>query len=257
MVRWMERTMNSNLEDAQAAVELHRSKNPLHNPHVATKPIVEYLIHTDKYMIRYRQTSAAEDRIRIHSVNGHTIASDKCAYICQLCGAIYQSKEYPNHSFFPTTDPNCLLETHQNYDMICGLQNVEKICLCPTIFEESEQYEEQLTKTKSIEWWNTHPNECHVCHKPFFNQGHVYETFNFDSLGLGKLPYEKQSKIMNRQTRYWHLFTDYDDDEGAKVAKRLVCEDCYYTSPEYKDVGKGPLAIKRYLARKKRRTSRK
>ncbi len=36
------------LEDAQAAVEQHRSKKPLHNPYVAAKPVVEYLTHTDK-----------------------------------------------------------------------------------------------------------------------------------------------------------------------------------------------------------------
>jgi biotin synthase-related radical SAM superfamily protein len=135
------------LQEAQAAVKLHQNNNPLHNPYVAAKPVVEYLVHNDKHMIRYREES--EDRIRIHSVNGHAISSDKCAYECQLCGAIYESKEYPNHSFFRTSDPRCATETHYDSNTICGLQEVEKICLCPSIFQESEEREEQQKKLKT------------------------------------------------------------------------------------------------------------
>lgn len=238
------------LEAAQAEIDLHRKNKPLHNPYVSSKPIMEYLIHMDKYMMRYRQTDTGEDTIRIHSVNGHTIAPDKCAYICQLCGAIYQSKDYNGYTLFDTTDPRCQMETH-------GLQKLEKICLCHTIFEEREEHEEQQTKRKSIEWWNTHPNECHVCHKPFFAPGHVYETFNPTAIDRKKR--NRNYKRLERRTKYWHLFGAYDDAEHGSyipVQNKLVCEDCYHTSPQYKDRAP-PLDKKRYLARKRARKQTK
>ena len=187
------------LQDAQATVDLHRTNNPLHYPYVLPNPLVEYLTHTDKYMMRYRANNPA-DSIRIHSINGYVITSNKCAYACKLCGAIYRSKDYPNHSFFKTGDTKCNKETHYNENTICGLTSVGKICICPTIFQEAERREEQQKKIKSIEWWNKHPNECHVCHKPFFAPGHVFQIFNpyptlEEDVEIGKLPYERQARL--------------------------------------------------------------
>jgi hypothetical protein len=228
-----------NKEAAQAAIDLH-------HPYLSSKPIVEYLIHTYKYMMRYRQTYAAEDTIRIHSINGHTIASDKCAYICQLCGAIYQSKDYYGYTLFDTNDPRCQTETH-------GLQELKKFVYVLR-YSKREEREEQQTKIKSIEWWNTHPSECHVCHKPFFAPGHVYETFNPTHTDRKKWNRNYQERL-ERRTKYWHLLGAYDDVEHASyipVQKKLVCEDCYYASPQYKD-SVTPLDKKRYLSRKRAR----
>ena len=73
---------------------------------------------------------------------------------------------------------------------------------------------------------------------------------------MGKLDVTRQLRIRNRETRYWQLFTDYNEESSCEVSNILVCEDCYYTSPQYKNVGKWSPAIKRYWSRKKMRQRR-
>ena len=89
-----------------------------------------------------------------------------------MCGAIYQSKGYPNHLFFKTSDPGCNTEKHWDTSR-CGLTSVEKICICPTVFQEAKQREEQQTKIKSIEWD-----------------------------GIGKLPYNQHARLIEQRTKY-------------------------------------------------------
>src|SRR5438270_8636416 len=59
------------VEDAQADIDLHKANHPLHEPHINSAPIVEYLTHTDRHMIRYRVSG---DTIRVYSVNGYKVA---------------------------------------------------------------------------------------------------------------------------------------------------------------------------------------
>jgi hypothetical protein len=84
------------LEDANSIIKKHIVDKPLHRPKVS-KPVTEYMVRTDKYMVRYRGTHG----LHVYSVNGYHIASDKCAYGCKTCGAIFQSKGAFNHRMFP------------------------------------------------------------------------------------------------------------------------------------------------------------
>ena len=85
------------LEHAEATIRLHRDKKPLHNPRILPA-VTEYLTHDDKYILRY---GAKNDHVKIHSVNGFHITSDKCAFACKKCGAIYTSKGLYRSELFP------------------------------------------------------------------------------------------------------------------------------------------------------------
>jgi hypothetical protein len=130
------------VKDAQAAIDEHKANNPLHEPKLSGQsPVIEYLTHTDKHMIRYRTSARAanpdDDFVHVYSVNGYHIASDKCAYECKLCNAIYESKEDGYSRAFRTGDPRCNNETHYDNSRT-GLRSLQKICVCPTIYEEQE-----------------------------------------------------------------------------------------------------------------------
>lgn len=58
------------------------------------------------------------------SVDGFKIASDKCAYECKNCGAIFQSKNELYRSIFATNDPRCkTCKDGENIDL-------QRICEC-------------------------------------------------------------------------------------------------------------------------------
>ena len=41
------------------------------------------------------------------SCDGFSIAGDKHAYVCQKCGAVFQSKNISSRTLFETEDPRC------------------------------------------------------------------------------------------------------------------------------------------------------
>jgi hypothetical protein len=117
------------LDKANAAITLHAKEKPLHKPYLH-KPVIEYIVSDMNHMIRYRGGDGKEfDHSHVYSVDGFKIASDKHAYECMECGAIYQSKDARDRTVFPTDDPRCSRETHK----MKSLSN--RICQCPTIWE--------------------------------------------------------------------------------------------------------------------------
>jgi hypothetical protein len=131
------------LGKAKAAIRLHKDTHPLHKPRILRK-ITEYLTHSSKYMKRYRMVN---DIVHVYYVNGFRISSDKCAFACKKCGAIYKSKALYGHSFFPTSDLKCKAEVHSRFekrqDQIVEY-NLEKICICPDLNEREQLEEEKL-----------------------------------------------------------------------------------------------------------------
>jgi hypothetical protein len=94
---WKESQEYYKLGKPKAAIKLHKDTHPLHNPKIVHK-VTEYLTHTNKHMIRYRMV---DDSVRVYSVNGFFISSDKCSFACKTCGAIYESKALNGRSSFP------------------------------------------------------------------------------------------------------------------------------------------------------------
>lgn len=210
------------LEHAEAAIRLHRDKKPLHNPRILP-PVTEYLTHDDRYILRYR---AENDHVKIHSVNGFRIPSDKCAFACKKCGAIYTSRALYDRSFFPTSDPKCKVEVHHFYeekDVLRKEYNIEKICICPDLDEYRQLEEEELHRN----WWEANPDKVSKCHLCGFNYP---EGQGWKDLAKG-----------------WHNPTWTGD---ARYEEKLVCENCYCTSQEY-ERRCGSKNRRRYLLAKK------
>lgn len=210
-------------EDAEAAARLHKDNKPLHSPRVLPA-VTEYLTHNNRYMLRYR---AKDDYVHIHSVNGFQISSDKCAFACKKCGAIYSSKGLYGRSFFPTSDPKCKAEIHHLYeqkDVLTREYNIEKICICPDLDERRQLEEEELHKN----WWQANADKglkCHIC----------------------DCEYPEGLSGWKELAKGWKNFRCTGNN---RYEEKLVCEDCYFTSPEYKDTC-GPKPRRRYLLSKK------
>lgn len=137
-------------ELAQLAIDEHKSNKPLHNPEILL-PIIEYLIHNDKQMVRYRRGEYDNPTIHVHTVDGFHISSDKCAYECDKCGAIYQSKGEFGHTIFQTSDPRCAKEEHSESKIGSRgyrERNLTKICVCPDL-EQRGQIDDHI---QHIEW---------------------------------------------------------------------------------------------------------
>jgi hypothetical protein len=101
------RTKNSKTkEEAHAVAKKHIVDKPLHNPKVAP-PVTEYLIHNEKYMVRYRTNGF--NGIHVYSVNGNHIGGNKCAFACKHCGAIFRSKGICGHTTFPTNEQGAMI----------------------------------------------------------------------------------------------------------------------------------------------------
>lgn len=144
------------IADAKAAIKLHKSNNPLHKPYINDIE-KEYVIRQDEHMLRYR--SDRNGRVfRVYSVDGFKIASDKCAYACKQCGAIWESKGL-GHSLFTTDDPRCTDETHTISDLV-------KLCICEDI---GERYDKEFHFT------------CHNCSRN--SKGHN-NGWSFDKNGF-------------------------------------------------------------------------
>jgi hypothetical protein len=197
-------------ELAQLTIDEHKSNKPLHNPEISL-PMIEYLIHNDKHMVRYRRGEYDDLIIHVHTVDGFHISSDKCAYECNKCGAIYQSKG-EGHTMFRTSDPRCAKEVHSESEIgSSGYResNLTKICVCPDL-EQRVQIDDHI---QHIEWCKEHPEragKCHIC-------GAVPNVDN---------PVEVGYSICVKGWRKF-LWGDNGYDE------RLVCDYCYYTDPEY------------------------
>ncbi|HKG87287.1 MAG TPA: hypothetical protein VKA95_03085 [Nitrososphaeraceae archaeon] len=81
-----------------------------------TEPLLEY-----DYGYKIGDTER-----KIYSVDGFRIASDKCAYVCQKCKAVYQSKTLFGRTMFHTKDPRCKTCDH-------GFIDLKKVCECPDL----------------------------------------------------------------------------------------------------------------------------
>lgn len=66
---------------------------------------------------------------KVTSVDGFSIASDKHAYKCKRCGAIFQSKNIYTRGIFPTDDPRCKNCDDVRHDYL----DLEKVCECDPI----------------------------------------------------------------------------------------------------------------------------
>ena len=218
------------LGEAEAAIRLHKDSYPLHKPRILPR-IIEYLIHSSKYMIRYR---AVNGYVHVHSVNGFFIPSDKCAFACRRCDAIYKSKSLYGHSFFPTFNPKCKAEVHSLYESREGQYpeyNIVKICVCPDLDERIQIKEEKLHE----DWCKANPEKatkCHIC-------GATPKSDHPENVGW------------NGSTKDW-IRAIWSGDIDGVYEEKLVCVDCYYTGSEYK-TRCGPIARRRYLLAKKRR----
>jgi hypothetical protein len=75
------------------------------------------------------------DSLRVEEVDGFEIQSDKCAYICRECGAIFNSKNIYCRSLFHTNDPQCkecihIYRRNKDERMDVNIRNLDKICEC-------------------------------------------------------------------------------------------------------------------------------
>ena len=84
---------------------------------------------------------------------------DKCTYECAKCGSMYQSKGESGHIMFPINNTN-EEETHINRNSRRGLISINKLCVCPDLDQRESLDEEEAER----EYWDTHPNECDICH---------------------------------------------------------------------------------------------
>jgi hypothetical protein len=53
---------------------------------------------------------------------------------------------------------------------------------------------------------------------------------------IGKLPYNQHARLIEQRMKYQKLFSEFDEAAHVEVDKTLVCEDCYFTSTEYKNL---------------------
>ena len=176
------------LESANAAVLQHAKDNPLHKPAINSRK-TEYLIREKRHLIKYRTIWAYDNKkqelqelepsqVQVYSVNGYRIASDKHAYECLECGAIYQSKGATCHTIFPTDDPLCNEETH--YDARNARILVSnRLCLCLTIEEREEEWDKELRA-----------EGCFYCKRKF-----VPTMFNANGINVEHLPFYRDYKI--------------------------------------------------------------
>ena len=217
---WKESQEFYKLVNAKAAIELHKDTHSLHRPRILSK-VTEYLTHTSRHMIRYR---TVDDSMHVYSVNGCRICHDKCAFSCKTCGAIYESKALNGRSVFPIGGPRCNLCFRRGENRIVE-DNLEKICICPDLFELGELEEERLHQ----EWCKANPEKatkCHIC-------------------CLTPKSNHPENVGWRDSVKGWTRFRWSGDIDGV-YEEKLVCEDCYYTSSEYK-THCGPKARRRYL----------
>ena len=198
---WMEPQEFYSIWKAKVASKLHRDTHPLHKPRISHK-ITEYLIHTNKHMIRYRMIN---DSVHVYSVNGFLISSDKCSFACKTCGAIYESKALNGRSLFPVSGPRCNLCFEKEEKQIVEY-NLEKICICPDLFEREVLEEERLHE----EWCRANPEKATKCHIS------------------GSTPRSDHPENVrwNESSKGWNRFRWSGDIDGV-YEEELVCEDCY------------------------------
>jgi DNA replicative helicase MCM subunit Mcm2 (Cdc46/Mcm family) len=77
--------------------------------------------------IEYGKPYGPKDRKWVTRVDGFKISSDKHAYVCETCGAVFQSKNIHRRSLFRTDDPRCI-ECEKN----CR-GALKRVCECPPI----------------------------------------------------------------------------------------------------------------------------
>ena len=76
-----------------------------------------------------------DERERVKSVDGFHIMSDKHAYKCKICGAIWQSKNIYNRSLFRTDDPRCeeCDDMGGSGELTHPREELEQVCKCDPI----------------------------------------------------------------------------------------------------------------------------
>lgn len=67
------------------------------------------------------------DTRHVKYVNDFYIGSDKHAYQCQKCGAIFQSKSIDERTIFKTDDPKCISCDENRH----SIDDLKRICACP------------------------------------------------------------------------------------------------------------------------------
>jgi len=143
------------LEYANKFVAEHKKQKPLHNPNISSK--TEIVTNNQKHLMMYRSSPYSDDYLEMYSIDGYRIASDKHAYECLICGAIFESKGADCHTVFDTDDPRCK-ECKHPAKFLSG-----RLCACLTMEEWDREQDDRA--------WE---EGCFYCKRKFPR----YEMFN-------------------------------------------------------------------------------